>query len=594
MRYESRLLGNPRGPRLFLDGFSGYSPEVTTKRKPAQPTNGGRETVVGHVLSRLRDIGISDIFGVAGDFSFPVLDAIARRPDMRWVGCCNELNAAYAADGYARVKGIAAVSSTFGVGELGALGGIAGAYAEHVPLFHLVGMPSAGLQARRALVHHTLGNGEYKLFCQIAEHAVCAQAILTPQNAAFETERLIAQALYHRRPVYMAFPTDLANQAMLSAAEPLPSPRSDSGSLKHAADAIFAALAQSRTAGILPGILVARAGLQAELQALVDASGLPFGTMFMDKCVLDEQQPAYAGMYCGALMNRDVREFVEGCDWVLAVGTMFTDLNTGAFTARLNPSKLIDIGHHSTRVGATFFPNVEMRDILATLANRISKSQAKRQPHPTRLGKIAGRKEDPITAETLYPRWEKFLRPGDILVSDTGTTSLGLAFAHMPKSASFLNQPLWGAIGWATPAAFGAAVAAPQRRVVLVTGEGAHQVSVQEISQFARLRLRPVVFVLNNSGYLIERLLSKDPESKYNDVAQWRYAELPRVLGCDGWFTARVTTLGELDDALQTAATGDGGSYIEVVMDPYSAPPLAKKFHERSASLYGTPPKPGR
>ena len=96
----------------------------------------------------------------------------------------------------------------------------------------------------------------------------------------------------------------------------------------------------------------------------------------------------------------------------------------------------------------------------------------------------------------------------------------------MPKGATFHNQTLWGSIGWATPAAFGAAVAAPDRRVVLVTGEGSHQLTVQEISQFGRRGLRPIVFVLNNSGYLIERLLCKQPDIAYNDVAAWRYAEI--------------------------------------------------------------------
>ena len=544
-------------------------------------------TVVEYVLSRLKSVGISEVFGVAGDFTFPLLDAVIRDPAMRWVGCCNELNAAYAADGYARIKNIGAVCTTYGVGELSAISGVAGAYAEHVPLFHLTGMPSTALQASHALVHHTLGRGEYHMFHEMAMRTVCASAIMTPQNVAFETERLIAEALYHCRPVYMAFPANIANLPVVSSAEPLRMPGSDPRSLTLAAEAVVAALEEARTACLLPGILVARARLQGALQAVVDASGLPFATMFMDKCVLDEQQPAYIGMYAGKLMNEDVRAFVEGCDRVLAIGAMFSDINTGAFTARLDPSKIIEISHHSTRVGTTVFPNIEMGEILSKLAGRLTKRQEINGPRPASLGKITGNETDPITAETLYPRWEAFLRPDDILVSDTGTTSLGLALAHMPKAASFFNQPLWGAIGWATPAAFGAAVAAPERRLILVTGEGAHQVSAQEMSQFARLRLRPIVFVLNNNGYLIERLLSRAPASSYNDVALWRYSELPHALGCDGWFTARVTTCGELDRALQTASSVGTGAYVEVVTDASTCPPLAQKFHERSATLYG-------
>ncbi|MEJ1975878.1 MAG: thiamine pyrophosphate-binding protein [Acetobacteraceae bacterium] len=264
------------------------------------------QTVIQHVLTRLHAIGVTEVFGVPGDYALPVSDAICDQPGMRWIGCCNELNAAYAADGYARIKGVGAISTTYGVGELAALAGMAGAYAEHLPLFHLVGTPNMATQAARALMHHTLGNGEYHLFQRMTEPVVCASAVMTPQNVAFETERLIAEALYHRRPVYMAFPADLANQAVVNTAQPLPQPQSDPASLEAATAAIIAALGLARTACILPGILIARVGLQDVMQKMVDASGLPFATMFMAKSVLDEQHPAYLGMYDGALMSEPV------------------------------------------------------------------------------------------------------------------------------------------------------------------------------------------------------------------------------------------------------------------------------------------------
>jgi indolepyruvate decarboxylase len=543
-------------------------------------------TVIEHVLARLKAIGISEVFGVAGDFAFPEEDAIVKFPGIEWVGCCNELNAAYAADGYARIRGVGALSTTYGVGELSAISAIGGAYAEHLPVFHLVGMPSMPIQAGRALVHHTLGNGEFDLFRKMAEPVVCASAIMTPQNVAYETERLIAEALYHRRPAYMAFPADLADQMVVSSAQPLDPPISDPTTLRSATDAIIAALEGAHTACVLPGLLAVRAGAQEPLQSFVDASGLPFATMFMDKSVLEEQQPAYIGMYDGRLMYEPVRSFVESCDWVLVIGAMMTDFNTGAFTSRLDPEKTIDIRHHRTQVGSKVYPNVEMMDILAELSRRVTKRSGKSPIQPVSLGAVVGNGSDPITVEALYPRWANFLKPNDILVAETGTSSMGLGFALMPKGATFHNQTLWGAIGWATPAAFGAAVAAPQRRLVLVTGEGSHQLTAQEISQFGRRGLKPIVFVLNNSGYLIERLLCRNPDFVYNDVASWRYSELPRALGCDGWFTARVTTCGEFDQALKTAEQAKTGAYMEVVTDKYAASPLSMKLHESVKTLY--------
>jgi indolepyruvate decarboxylase len=542
-------------------------------------------TVIEHVLSRLYDLGIRDVFGVPGDYAFPVNDAICNSTQLRWIGCCNELNAAYAADGYARVKGLGALCTTYGVGELSALNGIAGSFAEHLPIFHLVGTPNMATQAGRAAMHHTLGNGEYDLFQRITEPVVCASAVMTPQNVAYETERLIAAALYHRRPVYMAFPADLANLPVVGTAPPVPVAGSDPTQLAAAAEAIIVRLGSAKTACVLPGVLVARAGLSLELQSLIEASGLPFATMFMDKTVLDEQQAGYIGMYDGALMSPLVREFVEGCDQVLAIGTLMSDFNSGAFTARLDPKRTTTIGHHRTRVGEKTYPAVEMADLLLELSKRL-----RRRDWPTMsastLGAVTGTGDVHLDAAALYPRLEKFLQPGDIVVAETGTVSMGLGFARMPRKATFHNQTLWGSIGWATPAAFGAAVAAPNRRVVLFTGEGSHQFTAQEISQFGRLGLKPIVFVLNNSGYLIERLLCKEPSIAYNDLAAWTYVALPSALGCVDWLTRKVATCEEFDAALHLTAAAASGVYIEILTDTYAASDLALKLHDSMQTLY--------
>jgi indolepyruvate decarboxylase len=543
------------------------------------------QTVIQHVLSRLHDIGITDIFGVAGDYAFPIEDAICADPRFRYVGCCNELNAAYAADGYARIRGVAALTTTYGVGELSALCGIAGSYAEHLPVFHLVGMPSSGVQAAHRLVHHTLGNGAFDLFSRMTQPVVCAQAIMTPGNCAAETGRLIAAALHNHRPVYMGFPADYAGMPVAGTADRVAGPATDALALRAAVDAIVGAVSASTTACILPGIVVSRCGLQEQAAAVVDASGLPFATMFMDKSVLDETHPHYIGMYDGRLMNEDVRAFVEGCDCVLGIGAMLTDFNSGAFTARLDRSKSINIMHDSVRVGTAVYHGVGMKDVLPALAAKLPRKNVP-APKMRGLGEPAGEAGDRITPEYLYPRWQKMLRPDDILVCETGTVSMGLAFATMPRGATFQNQTLWGAIGWATPAAFGAALSSPRRRTVLITGEGAHQLTAQEVGQFHRFGLKPIIFVLNNGGYLIERLLARNPDAAYNDIAQWRYERLPEALGCDGWFSARVSTCGELDRAIATAETGDTGAYIEVVTDKNAASPLARRLHDSLASLY--------
>jgi indolepyruvate decarboxylase len=544
------------------------------------------ETVIHYVLKRLKEIGADDVFGVAGDYAFPVNDAIVQDQSLNWIGCCNELNAAYAADGYARMRGVAAVCTTYGVGELAAMSGIAGAYAEHLPVFHLVGTPNLATQEGRALVHHTLGNGEFDLFHRMAEPIVCASTALTPQNVAAETERLIAAAFYHRRPVYMAIPSDVADMPVVAGAPSVSPPASDPASLSAATDAVAAAVNNAGQACVLPGVLLRRLGLQGAAAAFVDAAGLPFATMFADKSVLGEDHPNYIGMYIGRLMSEPVRVFVESCDAVVMIGAMLSDGNAAGGTVRLDPAKVICIDHHRTAVGSTVYRNVEIADVLTQLSARITKRGQRPAITPETLGSITGGGEDPITADALYPRWADFFRPDDVIITDTGSSSLGLTLAQLPKGAEFHNQTLWASIGWATPAAFGAAKGAPDRRLILITGEGSHQMTAQEISQFGRHGLHPIVFVLNNSGYLSERMLCKDMALAYNDIAAWNYAELPHALGCQGWFTARVSSCGALDGALKTAEQVDGAAYVEVITDAYEAPPMYKKLHEHVESFY--------
>lgn len=543
------------------------------------------QTVIEHVLSRLRDIGIKDVFGVAGDFAFPIDDAVTNNREMRWIGSSNELNAAYSADGYARMHGVAALCTTYGVGELSAINGIAGAYTEHLPIFHLVGMPARRTQEARRLVHHTLGNGEFDLYYKMTEPVVCARAIMTPENCAAETERLIAAALYHRRPVYMAFPTDYATCPVIGWSEPLSEPVSNPNSLDAAVHAVLEAIDDARTACVIPGVLVPRLRLTEQVQQFVEHSNLPFATMFSDKGVLDETLPQYIGMYDGKLMNEEVRAFVEECDLVLGIGATLTDFNSGSFTARIDRSKSINILHHEVRVGQALYRDVEMKDVIAALSTNVSPKNIK-APRVKGLGQPTGAHSNKITPEYLYPRWQQMLSEGDIIIAETGTSSMGMAFADLPKGSIFHNQTLWGSIGWATPAAFGAALAAPDRRVILITGEGSHQLTAQEVAQFHRFGLKPIIFVLNNDGYLIERLLCENPESYYNDLAKWNYHKLPEALGCEGWLTARVTTCGELDDLIKQAEQAETGVYIEVVTDRYAASQLSQKYHDSRETLY--------
>ena len=192
--------------------------------------------------------------------------------------------------------------------------------------------------------------------------------------------------------------------------------------------------------------------------------------------------------------------------------------------------------------------------------------------------------------DVLYSRYAAFIRPGDSVVLESGSSSFGISPMMLADDVQVHLQMLWGSIGWATGAAFGIALADPNRRTILITGEGSHQLTANEIGNMGRFGANPIIFVLNNDGYLVERALEVNPDWSYNDLSQWRYAELPRTLGCADWVTARVETVGELDAAMQAARESTSGAYIEVIGGRMDMPRGLAFAHTRLKELYGDTP----
>ncbi|MDQ1251623.1 MAG: indolepyruvate decarboxylase [Euryarchaeota archaeon] len=540
------------------------------------------ETVIQHLLKRLKQLGIKDIFGVPGDFAFPINDSICDDKELHWIGCCNELNAAYAADGYARIKGMSVLSTTFGVGELSALCGIAGSYAEHDIVFHIVGMPQTETQEKHAIVHHTLGNGEFDQFMTMATPVVCAKTVLTPENCVNEVERVIAVAMEQHRPAYIAIPHDYVHKEISSATVQAPKlEKSDHETLEVVVSTIVEKLSNAKNACIVPGIIVERFRLKELTTDIVNASGLPYVTLESDKSVIDEANTSYLGLYSGQLINPEIREFVESCDCILAIGAILSDYNTGMFTAKLDRSLIINIMPFEVQIGDAGYHHVKMVDVLEELKKKLRKRTDVKGPVAKPLKMPEVNAESQINSDYLYARFAEFFRPDDIIMADSSTSFFGLLPIFLPKGAKFESQMLWGAIGWATPATFGVAMAAPDKRVILITGEGSHQMTVQEVSQFCRHDLKPIIFVLNNHGYLIERMLSKKLDYCYNELAEWQYHKLPEVLGCNDWVIRKATTCSELDKVMEELENTKTGAYIEVVMPKLSAPPLVETIHQR-------------
>ena len=340
----------------------------------------------------------------------------------------------------------------------------------------------------------------------------------------------------------------------------------------------------------IPAFTVSRLGLQKQARQAIEALGCPFATTLMEKCVIDESHPQFAGIYCGAASDPKTRQIVEGADLVLDLGGVnLNDITTAAYSGKLDLSRFITVGLNDVRIIDGVIGGVRLGDVLAELAKLKPSSSPYRETRQA-AAPLSGKPSDNITMDALYPRYAAFLRPGDTVVLETGSTSLGVTPMILPDGVRVEAQVLWGSIGWATPAAFGVAMADPDRRTVLITGEGSHQLTANDLGAMGRFGANIIVFVLNNSGYLIERALEENPNWTYNDLAPWNYAELPKALGCSDWHTARVTTLGELDEAMKAARASKAGAYIEIIGGKMDMPPALAYAHGRLKAMYGDTP----
>jgi indolepyruvate decarboxylase len=558
--------------------------------KAAESSTAKATTVIDYIVQRLADEGITDCFGVPGDYAFPVCDAVDRNPDIRWVGCSNELNAAYAADGYARVRGAAMLSTTYAVGELSAINGVMGAKAERSLVFHVVGMPSYQNQRLGRTMHHTFGDGVFGNFIDISARAACCHAVVNPDNCVIEMERVIAEARRNNQPAYIVVPSDYALAPVTPTEIGPVTLKSNEVSLEKAVAAIAERVRDAKSIVAFPAFTLSRLGLQKEARQAIEALGCPFATTSMEKCIIDESHPQFAGLYAGAVSAEETRQVVEDADLVLDLGGIsLNDETTAGFSGRLDPARFISIGLNDVRIGEQVFGNVRVADVLAALAKLQSPARPRKKT-PEQAQRVPESPSDRITMGALYSRYAAFIRPGDSVVLESGSSSFGVAPMTLADDVQVHIQMLWGSIGWATGAAFGIALADPNRRTVLITGEGSHQLTANEIGNMGRYGADPIIFVLNNDGYMVERALEPYPDWSYNDLAKWRYADLPRALGCTDWITARVETLGELDAAMKAAREGKSGAYIEVIGGRMDMPKALAFAHTRLKELYGATP----
>jgi indolepyruvate decarboxylase len=555
---------------------------VATQATVARAAPGGETTCAGYIVARMGELGAKALFGVPGATCDPLFAAAAERGSgMDVCITASDLEAGYAADGYARMKGVSALSVTYGVGAMALLGVVAGAYAERVPLCVFSGGPhGTDLRLQREFdtyFSHSPGKeqSDLTMFREVTAKAVRAEK-------ASEVPGLVDDALEtamkSRRPVYVEIPKHLWTATCSAPRGKLGTTPPASGQEAKLAEEILSRLSRAKRPALLLGVELQRYGLADDARALVEKLGVPWATTMLAKTVVPDDVTGCAGAYVGFRSRPELRDLLEKSDAVVAIGCVFgrqyRTLATKSF------KQLTVIGNGQVRApGKKKGTGAELGALVRALVRGPYTKKPAHLSAPPMHGLSfearrkqlppapAPRRGDGLTYDEALGAVSASLTDAHLVVTDTSLSMYPAADLHARGQGAFLCNGVWQSIGYSVGAAVGAAVAETEgkgRRPVVLCGDGGFQMTAQSLSTMAKKNLRSIVIVLDNGHYGIEQFLLDqryftDPSAApipYLALNRWDYPAFARALGFQE--TSAVGDVGGLKAALARAQRASG------------------------------------
>ncbi|WP_095159822.1 alpha-keto acid decarboxylase family protein [Pseudomonas sp. Irchel 3E13] len=539
-------------------------------------------SVADYLLTRLKELGLTKVFQVPGDYVSGFMDALEAFDGIDAVGEVFEMGAGYAADGYARVHGLGAVSLQYGVGTFSAVNAIAGAFVERNPVVVISASPSTKnreqAKTQNVLFHHSTGNFEADR--NVLEQVTVACEILSDaRQAPWQIDSALIAAITHRQPVYLEAWQDVWS---LECARPhgqlSPEPRpSNHDALQALVANTVQRLGQAKKPLVLLGVEVMRYDLQGQVQWLIDGLGLPFSSTLDAKTVLDESQHAFIGTFAGPASRLETSKAVDECDCILAIGVIFTDDYLDLLNTRFD--SIIQVNCDLARTGPDYYPNVRLPDYVDALLKALDLDG--RFPRhdvpltaPQALLRTCNADADAALSyanffDTLveFAQEHRVWETSTLILGESSSLYVSSNIQGMPRD-SFLSDAIWGSLGHETGCALGVALGSG-RRPIVVAGDGGFMMVTQSLAALARNKVNALVFVMSNQVYAIEQAFvdidAFDPEGQFapfDTLPSLNYPALAEGYGALGY---RIETVAQLQELLpHLLALKDRPALVEV------------------------------
>jgi len=534
-------------------------------------------TVGQYLVDRLAELGLKHLFSIAGDYSIEWVNNYVEPSGIRVIEEVNELNAGYAADGYARLQGIGAVCFTYSAGSLCAVNAIAGAYVEKVPVVLINGTPSVAktitFEQTGFSAHHFISGRETDL--QVFEYITSAAVrVDNPDLAPMLIDYALTQCITEHRPVYIEVLQDMVDLPCDTPKGQLRPARllDDPAALQQSIETIKEKLESAAKPLLWVGVEVDRLGLHEKAEALIRQLNIPYVTELLSKSVLSEDDTQFAGVFDGQASSQYVKDLATSSDFILALGVWLTDINTLGWPHDFDKTAFASLD--AVKCGTYFSAEVSLEHLIDGLLTSQVKSKSWSVPGQQPDRKLRDVKfDEEITYQGFYDVISDYVDAKTIIGSDPSLNYFGSLLLKVAAARGYVAQPSYSAIGYIGPAATGICLAKKDdQRVMVFSGDGGFQMTAQCLSTQTRFGLNPIIFVIDNGIYGVEQWLA-DASVFHSDkdfyrsclLHPWNYSVLAEVFGCKGW---KVETYRELIAAVTAALRNSSSPSIIQVRVP--------------------------